>query len=390
MAVTPYRESSPYAFAVIGALAASALFDGWIAFAGKAFRDGAPAAATLIKLHVVLRFATACAFLTWFDAAYANLIAIRGVAKHPRWWAIGGFFIPPFALFRPCEIATEIWRSTSTRDAHPIVVYVWWAAFLQMIVLFIVGRPFYYVASILAAGLAITTVVMLNNQLDAARLEMQRDERRLLREQRTANVLRTAQTASATSSAIAPHIAAIDALNAARAAERRIDAPAPSAKTAVVEQTASRPAYAAPAVGSPAPPAVVPPPNAIAPDSPERAPATGIPRAAVVPRLVVSHTWKAPGPIDHGAIWRIFISISLAAVGLALLVTAADVGFADAAVSHLVGVIYLVSGVTLVFIASLVRRLRTTGPADGWILSAIAAAFIAAANIVVVAWFAEP
>ena len=81
-------------------------------------------------------------FIVWFHRAYSNLPAL-GVAD-PRWgkgWAIGGWFVPILNLWRPKQIANDIWRASDPnappeqgsawrqRDV-PAVFQWWWAAFL--------------------------------------------------------------------------------------------------------------------------------------------------------------------------------------------------------------------------------------------------------------------
>lgn len=81
-------------------------------------------------------------FVVWFHRAYSNLPAL-GV-EHLRWgsgWAIGAWFVPILNLWRPKQIANDIWRAS---DPHappqqgaawrekdvPGVFQWWWAAFL--------------------------------------------------------------------------------------------------------------------------------------------------------------------------------------------------------------------------------------------------------------------
>jgi hypothetical protein len=378
---TRFRDSSVYAIATIAALAAGAVFDIWIVLSdGKHFQEGAAGAAVWIRLHAVLRFATACAFLTWFDRVYGNLIAIRGSTKHSRWWAIGGFFLPPFALFRPCEIAVEVWRSTSRRDGHPIVVYLWWAAFLQMIVLFVVGRPMYIEASVLAAGLAIAMVRILSAQIEAAHLEMQTEERRILREKKTATALRAPQPPSAPTAGIAPHLAAIEAAAAALAAERRATATWSNAKAGEPQPEP---------MPEPPPVALEPPPAAASPILP--APPVASPAAMAAPRRLTVPASQQPARAAVGdSLWILLVSIALGVTGVASMMMAVRVGFGDDPVSHLIGAIYLATGTGLAFFAALIARHRSAESPDDWSISAIAAIVVAGANIVVIAWFVAP
>jgi Domain of unknown function (DUF4328) len=81
-------------------------------------------------------------FIVWFHRLYSNLPALG--ATNIRWgkgWAIGAWFVPILSLWRPKQIANDIWRSSdphappqqgsSWRDKDvPIVFQWWWAAFL--------------------------------------------------------------------------------------------------------------------------------------------------------------------------------------------------------------------------------------------------------------------
>lgn len=74
---------------------------------------------------------TAIAFIRWFHAAYAALPTIRVRQRHKQWWAIGGWLIPIANLFRPKQIADEIWLADHRRRAAvPTYVHVWWGLFI--------------------------------------------------------------------------------------------------------------------------------------------------------------------------------------------------------------------------------------------------------------------
>ena len=89
-----------------------------------------------------LYVAIAVLFIVWFHRAYANLHALG--AEYLRWgkgWAIGAWFVPILNLWRPKQIANDIWRASdpnapphqasSWRDKDvPAVFQWWWAAFL--------------------------------------------------------------------------------------------------------------------------------------------------------------------------------------------------------------------------------------------------------------------
>jgi Domain of unknown function (DUF4328) len=84
---------------------------------------------------------TAVAFCMWFYRAYKNLKVWRipGLKYSPG-WAVGYFFIPILNLFRPYQIAQEIWKASDPRvpiegpqwrdNSGSSVVGAWWAFWL--------------------------------------------------------------------------------------------------------------------------------------------------------------------------------------------------------------------------------------------------------------------
>lgn len=79
-------------------------------------------------------------FIAWFFQAYKNLRRL-GV-QNPRFgngWAIGSWFVPILSLWRPKQIANDIWRGSERgADVHagwksvpvPALVHWWWGLFL--------------------------------------------------------------------------------------------------------------------------------------------------------------------------------------------------------------------------------------------------------------------
>lgn len=62
---------------------------------------------------------TGIVFIVWFHAAYANLKALGATnTRFGTGWAIGGWFVPILNLWRPKQIANDIWRG-SEPDAFP-------------------------------------------------------------------------------------------------------------------------------------------------------------------------------------------------------------------------------------------------------------------------------
>lgn len=82
------------------------------------------------------------AFLAWFFRAYRNLPRLGASSpSHGFGWAIGGWFVPILNLFRPKQIANEVWRGSdpdAPRDqgllwkdrAVSPLLHWWWAGWL--------------------------------------------------------------------------------------------------------------------------------------------------------------------------------------------------------------------------------------------------------------------
>ena len=102
--------------------------------------DARQAVVALIQLAVFI--AAAFFFIRWFHGAYSNLRELgQPNLRYGTGWAIGAWFIPFFNLWRPKQIANDIWRG-SAPDAPtfaqedwkeaPVttLVHLWWAAWI--------------------------------------------------------------------------------------------------------------------------------------------------------------------------------------------------------------------------------------------------------------------
>lgn len=98
-------------------------------------REGVVALLTLIAFVVAVVM-----FIRWFRRAYANLPALgAGNLRFATWWTIGAWFIPIVNLFRPKQIANDIWRGSdperqrdqepSWEGGHVPALFQWWWAF---------------------------------------------------------------------------------------------------------------------------------------------------------------------------------------------------------------------------------------------------------------------
>jgi hypothetical protein len=104
-------------------------------------------------LQFLLLVITAFFFIRWFHAAYSNLRALGQTdLRYGTGWAIGAWFVPILNLWRPKQIANDIWRGSDPNAAPltkaswddigvPLFLGAWWAAWIVSGILGnIVGR----------------------------------------------------------------------------------------------------------------------------------------------------------------------------------------------------------------------------------------------------------
>jgi len=93
--------------------------------------------------QTALYFAAAVLFLIWIHRAHKNLASLNATElRFTPGWAVGWFFVPIMSLFRPYQVASEIYKasapniaattgSTSWKNAAASpIVGLWWAFFL--------------------------------------------------------------------------------------------------------------------------------------------------------------------------------------------------------------------------------------------------------------------
>jgi len=92
--------------------------------------------------YLIINLVVIIMFLIWFHRAHRNLRALgANDLKYSPGWAVGGFFIPIWNLFRPYQVAQEIWKasepdclSSSGSDwkhtKGSALIGWWWALFL--------------------------------------------------------------------------------------------------------------------------------------------------------------------------------------------------------------------------------------------------------------------
>lgn len=102
--------------------------------------DGLSAVVGLLDVAVLV--ATGITFLMWFHRVRANLPAL-GVTD-ARWspgWAVGWWFVPVMSLFRPYQVAAEIWQASDPAATQadwrqrPVgsLLGWWWGIFIASI-----------------------------------------------------------------------------------------------------------------------------------------------------------------------------------------------------------------------------------------------------------------
>jgi len=93
-------------------------------------------------LEFIALLASGIAFIRWFHAAYRNVTLLAPIAvTHKPGWAIGAWFVPILGLWRPKQIADEIWHVSELQPPPDrpaanrlgkttTVMAVWWALWI--------------------------------------------------------------------------------------------------------------------------------------------------------------------------------------------------------------------------------------------------------------------
>jgi Domain of unknown function (DUF4328) len=96
---------------------------------------------TTWHVNLIVGGITGILFLAWFFRAYRNLVraGIHDLRYGPG-WALGAWFIPIFNLFRPKQIANDLWKGTASaatvgtarRNEIPLPAFLnwWWALWI--------------------------------------------------------------------------------------------------------------------------------------------------------------------------------------------------------------------------------------------------------------------
>lgn len=91
-------------------------------------------------VHSLIFLITVGVFIAWFFRAYKNLdrLGVQNM-RYRTGWAIGSWFIPIFSLYRPKQIANDVWRGSERgvdvsaqwrQVTVPSLVHWWWGLFL--------------------------------------------------------------------------------------------------------------------------------------------------------------------------------------------------------------------------------------------------------------------
>jgi hypothetical protein len=72
------------------------------------------------QLTGAMTYVSGILFFMWFYRSYQNVTALNARGRYAEGWAIGGWLVPILSLFRPKQIANDIWRTSDpTLPAHP-------------------------------------------------------------------------------------------------------------------------------------------------------------------------------------------------------------------------------------------------------------------------------
>jgi len=93
-------------------------------------------------LQLAMIVVGAVAFLVWFSPAYKNLTALGADGlRFSSGWAVGAWFVPVLNLWRPKQIADDIWRASDPTEeadqgdvwrnkAVPALLHLWWVLWI--------------------------------------------------------------------------------------------------------------------------------------------------------------------------------------------------------------------------------------------------------------------
>jgi hypothetical protein len=87
-------------------------------------------------LNLAALVAGAIVFIRWLTAAHRNTDVVSpGTRRYTHGWAIGAWFVPFLALWRPKQIVNDVWAAggRDAVDAKPgLALTLWWPAWILM------------------------------------------------------------------------------------------------------------------------------------------------------------------------------------------------------------------------------------------------------------------
>ena len=101
--------------------------------------------ALVVLLQLVVLITAVLLFLRWFYRAYVDLPHLGATRRFGARWAIGAWFVPLLNIWRPKQIADDIWRGTDP-GAEPVgtgswgwrsswLINAWWILWIAVTVL---------------------------------------------------------------------------------------------------------------------------------------------------------------------------------------------------------------------------------------------------------------
>ncbi len=122
---------------------------------------------------MALYFAAGVAFLSWFHRAYTNLAHFGYERAHGTGWAIGAWFVPIISLYRPYQMACEIWRASDPEPpaeldilSKPPLLRAWWTLWIIGLVVGQIAFRLSLQASTVDALRTSTTIQIVADVLD--------------------------------------------------------------------------------------------------------------------------------------------------------------------------------------------------------------------------------
>jgi len=94
------------------------------------------------SLQLAIVIAAAVTWVLWFSRAYVNVSALGAYGlRFTKGWAVGAWFVPFLNLWRPKQIADDVWRASDPEEVPaqgaswnlkrvPVLLNLWWAAWI--------------------------------------------------------------------------------------------------------------------------------------------------------------------------------------------------------------------------------------------------------------------